>query len=122
VVTKLTCRKEIHREIVRADKSCKVAPRHCLNGNRRFETMGLSQFQGSKHPFHIRGFFEPLKIRPPQRHEASITDHLVTHRHIPQVRTPQLHRCERPTTVQSCKCLLLVQFDNYCDPFYFPKP
>jgi len=61
VVTKLTCRKEIHRETVRAVKSCKVAPRHCLNGNRRFETTGLSQFQGSKHPFHIRGFLDPWR-------------------------------------------------------------
>jgi len=66
--------------------------------------------------------FGPLKIRPPQRHEASITDHLVTYRHIPQERTPQLHRCERPTTVQSCKRLLLVQFDNYYEPCYFSKP
>jgi hypothetical protein len=39
-----------------------------------------------------------------------------------QERTPHLHRCECPTIVQSCKCLLLVQFDNYYDPFYFPKP
>jgi len=61
VVTKLTCRKEVHRETVREDKSCKVASRHCLTGTRRFETMGLSQLQGSKHPFHIRGFLEPWR-------------------------------------------------------------
>ena len=62
MVTKLTPRrKEIHRKIVRADKSCKVAPRHCMTGTRRFDTTGLSQRQESKHPFHIRGFLDPWR-------------------------------------------------------------
>jgi len=61
VVTKLTCRKEIHRGIARADKSCKVVPRNCMNGTRRFDTTRLSHLQRSKHPFHIRGFLDPWR-------------------------------------------------------------
>ena len=102
-------------------KSCKVAPRHYMTGARSFETNGIVATSRVETSIHIGGYFDPWRL----------DHHYVTKRRVPITwrrgatshrNGPQLHSCESLTIVLSCKCWLLVQFDNYYDPFYPQNP